>query len=591
MLRRRRAPERPEPTGGPRRSAGRHSRRSSRFTPRRWLPFLALVGLTAGAVVVVQTADPATPEVDHTGVASAPLPVTATEDAISTAWYCGGGTARGSEGPAELTVVIANQAATGTTAELTVVGDDGRPEVETVDVPARGSRQVEAAELLTSDWVAMTVELFGGRATVSRLVRGDHGFDTSPCSTQAAEQWFVPSGSTERGATEALVLYNPFPGPTSVDVSFATDEGPRTPRALKGLSIPAGSFQVLSTDELPARRPEVATRVVARTGRVVVDRVQIYDGTGDPVTGADDGDGDDEGGDGVTTPAPEGLVSTPAIPTASPRLFFADARLAADARTQVAVYNPSSRTAEIDVVISYQDPTRAPVIEPAPMTVRGGEEQVLDLTDLEAITPDLPFSVEVRSLEGVPVAAELLVFGAVDPGATAAADTGQSEAAPDEGSGDEGAPDEGPPDEGSGDGEAPDAASATASTGLAAIPGSPVAATTWSLSRLVPAKGQGVAVTVANPGPEPVRVRAVMIDDGRRSEIDAAAVEIPARDRRRLDLEDVGGASTVVVEADGPVVASYLAVDPEAVGVSASVLSPWPETLVELPAPPSDDGS
>ena len=544
-----------------RRTLGRHGRRAGRLTPRRWLPMLAMIALIAAGVVLINGGDgptpPRQPATPIAASASGLLPVAAVPRALATAWYCAGGTARG-DGPAELTVVIANESPSGTTAALVVTGsDDGQVERSTVDVPARGVKRVKASDLLEARWAAVTVEVLGGRASVSREVSGPNGFDSSPCSTQASRRWYAPSGSTVRGADAVLVLYNPFPGPTSVDIRFATDEGPRSPRSLQGLSIPAGSLRVLGTDDLPSRRPEIATEVVARTGRIVVDRVQIYRGTGDPIGGD---------GQGATTSveAPEGVAAAAAIPALSSRWVIPDAVITGDSRRQIAVYNPGDRTAEIDVVIAYERPDRAPEIEPIALTVRPGEERNLDLDDQDQITPDLPFSIELRSLEGVPVAAEMLVFGAVAP-----APSGPDDAPAGGGDGEE------PP----GDAVVPSDAEAVA--GFAVVPASPIAASSWILADRGGAKRTG-GVVVVNPGRTATTVRVQQLDAGRRSPVPSATVRIPPGDRRSLDLTDAKGRAPLLIDATGAVVASALEVGADG-GLSASLLTPWPETVVELP--------
>ena len=75
-----------------RRRIGRHGRRSRRITPRRWLPFLALVAVVGGAVAVsMQDPDPVTGST-LVEVPSDRLPVAGEPGALSTAWYCTGGT-------------------------------------------------------------------------------------------------------------------------------------------------------------------------------------------------------------------------------------------------------------------------------------------------------------------------------------------------------------------------------------------------------------------------------------------------------------------------------------------------------------------
>lgn len=512
-----------------RRPAGRHVRRVRKRTPRRWLPFLALSALVAGAVVAEQ--DPAPTEVrrveDAAGIVA--MPSVAEVGAISTAWYCGGGTAQGTDGPAELSLVIANADAQGARAEVTVTDVEGASATTTVDVPARGRARVNTWELLTGTFVAATVEVRGGRVAVDREVAGPDGFDTGPCSSTAATTWFVPSGSTVRGAEEYLYLYNPFPDDASVDVDFDTEDGTRSPTPWTRYTVPGRSLRVLQVSDEVDDRAEVAARVTARSGRLVVDRLQTYDGDGDPV----EVEGQDEPAD-----APQGVVATAGIPTAADRWVFPGSRLAPDSRVQVALYNPSAEVAEVDVVISYQDPASVPESEPLQVDVPARRHRVVDLTEEAGLLPGQDFSIDVRSLQGVPVVAERLAFwgdGADVHGAGAAA-------------------------------------------------GSPLAATRWLVVQGGPSKRRTSSASVANLGSRDATLVVRQLTGGTTSEVEVASIVVPAGDRRALDLSGVEPAATLVVESDEPVVVSSLLAARTGSGVSFSSAAPFPESVVALPA-------
>ena len=211
-------------------------RRSRRFTPRRWLPFVALTALVEGAVMVSSEEPTLAPASTEPVLDTSRLPAVSASDAIASAWYCGGGTSTG-EGVAELSVLLANDDRRGAVAEVTFVGVAGKEATTQVDVPAHGRARLRASEFLETEWVGAIVEVRGGRVAVDREVTGDLGFDAAPCSSVASDHWFVPSGATVRGSEEYLSLFNPFPDAASVTISFATDTGPRTPRSLRALSI------------------------------------------------------------------------------------------------------------------------------------------------------------------------------------------------------------------------------------------------------------------------------------------------------------------------------------------------------------------
>jgi hypothetical protein len=506
-----------------RRAAARR-RRSRRLTPRRWLPFAALSALVVGAVMVSAEEPSKPPAVVEPVLDTSRLPAVTATDAVSSAWYCSGGTATG-DGVAELSLLLANDDPRGAVAEVTFMGTEGQESTTEVDVPAHGRARVVAADEIESEWVGAVVEVRGGRVGVDREVTGPAGFDASSCSTVSSDRWFVPSGSTLRGAEEYLTIFNPYPDAASVDISFATDTGPRTPGSLRALSIPGRSVRTVALADIITNRAEVATTVRARSGRVVVDRVQTYDGTGDPL------------GAGEEAAAPEGLISTPAIPVRAPRWIFPGARITTGVTTQIAVYNPGSQTAEVDVVLTYQEPERNPEIEPIALTIRPREQTIVTLNDVPGIQVDTDLWVDVRSLDGVPVVAERLSFfgpTASRQGATASA-------------------------------------------------GSPVAATDWMVAQGGATRSRTSTVQVVNPGDSPATLTVITLSDGDRDVLESARVEIPPGDRRSLDLAGAGAAATVLVHSSEPVVVGSSLSIADGPGISVQGALPFPESVVALP--------
>lgn len=513
------------------RTPGRHSTGASRFTPRRWLPFLVMSAVVAAGVTMSgRHADPPTPPGAPTAGTEAILPAVARRDALASAWYCGGGTARGEAGAAELSLVIANDDGRGAMADISVYDDGGGATTRSVRVPANGRARVAASSIRDGDWVAATVEVRGGRVVVDREVRGPHGFDASPCSTRASARWYVPSGSTLRGAEEHLTLFNPFPDTASVSITYATDSGLRAPRLLQKYAVPGRSLRVVRVaDTLADPRSQVAATVRARAGQVVVDRVQIYDGTGDPVAG--------EGADALTTAPPEGVVSTPGLPGAAARWLFPGTSLTEGIRSQVAVLNPSGRTAQVDVAVTYEDPKANPTSEPIQLSVPPREQVVLDLTEAPDVIVGLGFTIDVRSLDGVPVVAERLSFTGA-PGKR---------------------------------------------RGAAVVAGSPIAATRWLVAQAGATEARSSGVLVANPGPRATKVRVVQLTGGTRSTVASATITVPAGDRRSVPLKGVSPAATLELTTAQPVVVSTALSDASGLGLSLAMAQPFPESVVALP--------
>jgi hypothetical protein len=511
------------------------------MTPRRWLPFLALSALVVGAALV----EPRTPELSRSDVDPtqdlAAIPAVTRSDAISAAWFCSGGTSSGpdGEGIAELTVVVANDAPIGARAEITAFDQEGRSKSRRLDVPAYGRSRVAASSLLRSGWVGVTVEARGGRIAVEREVTGPLGLDAGPCSTSAAPTWYVPSAVTSQGATYYLSLFNPFPDSASVDVSFATSSGARKPRALQGLSIPGRSVRVVDVGASEADglvvagsvtdRTQMATTVHVRSGRVVVDRVQTYDGSGDAlpaVPGADDGGGD----------VPKGLVSTAAIPARAARWAFPGARIAAGVRNRFAIFNPSPREAAVDLVVTPQDPSVNVAPEPLQLTLRAGAQTIVDLDAIEDLAPDLDAWVEVRSLQGVPVVAERLAYYG-DPAAR---------------------------------------------TGAAVLAGSPVQARRWLVVQAGATDNRGATVQVANPGDRATTIRVWQLTGGDRSLLPSASLVLAAGDRRTLELDAAAPGASVIVVGSRPVVVTSSLSSNDGPGVSLAPAFAYPEVVQPL---------
>ena len=604
-----------------RRSArpARHARVTRRFTPRRWLPFVLLMAVVGSAVYVSDTFRP--PNIGEVTV-SAPetfLPVASVPDPVSSTWFCGGGTAVGASEREDLSFVISSAADRGVTAKVTVFGGGGKPRATTVDVPVNGRVRVRAREVRPGEWAAATVEVFGGVATVERQVDGPDDFEVSPCASVASNRWYLPSGSTLRGAVLRLALFNPFPDPTSVDVSFATDEGAIAPRALSGLAVPARSLRVV-TVENPSRRAEVAATVTTRTGRIIVDRLQTYDGSGDPVTGSGPG--------AVDTEAPRGIASTPAVSTPSPAWFFPDVRIVQGGRTQLALLNPSAERAEVEVTFGFDDPRLNAPMDPIIFTLASRRQTLVDLTDRLAFSPGMELTMRVQTADDVGVVAELVWFtgdrdaqpepSEGDPDAQAevapedpppGSDTTPPVSAPSASSGSTvpGAPDsitvpvagsettaaptedervpEADPDA---DPEAesdPDAELAVTvyAPGYAVTAGAPVAARSWFLA------GRGTSsvitseVIVANPSARAVKVRVQELVGGARRSRPGAGVTVPAGGRAKLVLDEVADSSALIISGDGPLVVGRTQWATNGRGISTDLATPFPDQVVPLP--------
>jgi len=373
---------------------------------RRWVPVIAIAALLVVAGLVDRDVAPRSGG-QRSGSAtaeelSAALPIAAPASALSSTWYCAAGTAAAG-GSADLLVVVVNPGSRPVTAEVTAVATSGRSRSRTLPVPARGRARIAVHALVTSPYAAALVEVEGGGVAVEREVAGKHGYDAGPCASHASDRWLFAAGSTVRGADEELALFNPYPGDASVDIDFATEQGPRSPRALQAFPVPGRSLRVVRVTPLVSRRSVVATRVVARSGRLVVDRLQVFDGRGDPVTGVGPG--------AVRTAPPRGLSVTLGMADTSEAWAFPAGRKVAGAREQLAVYNPSGRDAEVQIEVTLDDPVRNGRLDPFPLSVPAGQVRVFDVTDQDTVPDAVDHSFLVRSTNGVGVVAEQVLTG------------------------------------------------------------------------------------------------------------------------------------------------------------------------------------
>ncbi|MCU1453447.1 MAG: hypothetical protein JWN46_1593 [Acidimicrobiales bacterium] len=504
--------------------------RSRRATPRRWPALLAIPALLAVAGVLDRGHQQRQPIVrtDASSAAVDPallLPIASRSSALSSTWFCAGGSARGADGQAEMSVLVANVMSHSVPAELTAYDQHGQTSTKRITVPATGRVRVNVADFHQANWVAVMVEVFGGQAAVERLVKGPNGFSAGPCASASSNHWYFAEGSTLRGAEEYLALFNPYPDGASVDIRFSTEAGVRSPRAYQGYQVPGRSVRVVRITNEVTRRERVAASVVTRSGNLIVDRVQTFDGTGDKVGAAG----------APQTAAPRGLVVGPGAPDTSTTWYFPDGRKIDGARSQIWVYNPTDRATTVDIAVALDDPQRNGVLDPSPLAVPAGEVRSLDLTAQGTIPVGVGHSITVRSRDGVGVVADQLLSA-------------------------------GPP---------------WARRGVTVTTGAPVLAGAWLFPGGSTTPDQTEQLVVANPGSTSVRVTVEVLASGRILTLPALSqVEVPSHGRVLLDpslfkLADV----PLVVRASGPVAVERLLLLKARPGIALSFGLPLPETI------------
>jgi hypothetical protein len=601
------------------------------------LPVIAgLAAALAGGVIVDRSRDegaadaPGPPE----PVASL-MPTSAPADARSSTWYCTAGTAA-EDGMADHTVVLMNPTGSAREATLTIHSGDmvGRvavdrqgaspssatsttvdpgdeptdgttttsptrtaavdPVVERVDVPPGGEVAVRLGDVVEAPLAAAVVEVDGGDVAVTHEVRGPHGRDAAPCSNTASQTWQLVWGSTTRDAHHVVVLFNPYPSTATVDAVFATEDGGREPVRLQGLPVPGRSVVGIDLGDDVARSEQVAGTFRVRSGNVVVEHLQEYDGslgtrglsitpavpsvgetwvfadgaatfpapdTPDPeadvgeeaaddqAAGSDErdqaedagseGDENDQsvegGSDTVETDEAEGDGSEdgsdqPAEPDDDEPVTT----------ERIVIYNPTDDRADVEVRVVPTSGDDAPSPQPFGLSIGAGDHEVVDY-GLEARVPaGDPHGTVVRSTNGVSV-----VAGRVTSDRGPVVEPARSR------------------------GEAPQRRSE-----ITATTGARLAAPTWRFPSLAEpdVDGTRLAFVAYNPDPDtPVEVRLGLRptatedpdasdEDGNLAVADRLTVPPGERAAIEVDATSAASAAAAILTADAPVVAERVIV-------------------------------
>lgn len=250
-----------------------------------------------------------------------------TTRAITTAWYCADGTASDNGGADEL-IVIAALDARPVRARVTVMpGGDGTPKSRTLEVRARSQTTLRVADVLPAPDPGVLVETAGGRAVVSHAVSGNGDGGVGPCAREPSETWHLAAGTTAKGATLWLALFNPFGDDAIVDIGLLTGSGPLAPEELQGFVVPRRTRVMVPVHDEAHRVDLVATEVIARRGRVVAEQSLALDGT-----------------DGR-----KGLALSLGVPALATHWEFAQGFVTAGRAQGVIVANPANATVKVRV--------------------------------------------------------------------------------------------------------------------------------------------------------------------------------------------------------------------------------------------------
>jgi len=317
-------------------------------------------------------------------------------------WFCPGGS--GADGPARVGIEVVNAGADTADVRITAMGSESstEPVTDTITAAAGGRTVVALDALITDDpWAAAVLESASPDVIVDQLFAGPTGTDRSPCLTQTSESWIVPNGATRiesDGERMVILLFNPFPDDAVINIDFDADVGLDS---LDGVVAPARRVTAVEvTDEVTvAARVSAILDVV--TGRLAVSRIQTYD-----------------------SDQARGLSVEAASPGGSPVVYLLNVELGDGRNDLISITNPSSdEIAQVDVeIVAESDIT----LDPIELTIHPRRTVVVSVSDEPRLAELSAFTLVVRSLSGVPVAASLDSLVSLDSSMVvgAAAETG-----------------------------------------------------------------------------------------------------------------------------------------------------------------------
>ena len=346
--------------------------------PRRLPAVVAIAGLLILAAAVERRAGPsreATPR--PAGVLAPPA------SATSTAWYCTGATAQAKGGPADGTLVVANLGRRRLTGQVTVFPSQGQARSVPLGVDPSTRALVRLGDVTAAPFASATVELDGGQVVVEQVVRGPAGESVAPCATAPSPTWYFADGATSKDASETLSVFNPFPEDALVDLSFSTEEGRTTPQDLTGVAVPGGSMLAVNVGDHVHRRDAVSTEVRARVGRLVVDRLQGFDGSA----------------------GRKGLSLALGLPALGPIWYLPEGLVADGLTERYHVFNPTDREQHVEVALSLESGDA----EPMELTVPPEARVTVEANAESRIPKNVPHAVVVRAPDGPGVVVERTV--------------------------------------------------------------------------------------------------------------------------------------------------------------------------------------
>ena len=530
-----------------------------------------VVGILA-AGLLYERIEGTQPAIETADAATVITPTVSDPARLDGAWFCPvGSSIQG--GFADHELRISNLGDEPAVANVGILTGEGRGPSLRLELAPLSTQQLPLSSIAQAELAGAVVEIIGGTGVVGHQVTTAEGTAEGTCATHVSSEWYFASGRTQRDSLEYLALMNPFPEDVVYNVELYRSAGrPRQPGPLQGGTVPANSVRIIELGEHVPREEVVAAAITTVRGRLVIERLQLFNG--------------DLG--------PQGAALQLGVPGPAESWMLPAGRIHAAGDDQVIVFNPSTEeTATVDLELWPVNPTDRSLygLGPIPRELLPGRFEVVDLrVEADRFGLRLPFEVgvSVRSTNGVPLVAERWHFAtAVDrnligAGGTEVAveegegdgddqsadgtdtDTDESAAAGDDGAGetsDDGAAgdgslvDEGGEEVGELDvpgilgGAVAELAQPTASAGIAASRGTEVLSERWLVPWLDSTSADSAVVVVTSPSD--VNVEVSLLANGQM--LGPWRTGLVAGGRAIVPVEASGVAGPAVVVADGPV--------------------------------------
>ena len=334
--------------------------------PTRRLPalFVLVVVLVAGGLVDRRSRRVEVPEAS---AISSQVPVAAPASARSSAFYCPGAPVSGTP-QGDGSVVVSNAGARRLSGTVTVFPDKGESRRVPIDVGPAGRASVKLSDLALAQYASAVVELDGGDAVAEVTATGPLGDSVAPCTSSASSTWYFADGATTKDASDVLLALNPFPDDAVVDIVFSTEEGIVSPQALTGISVRGQAMTSVKVGDFVQRREAVSVSLIARTGRLVVGRVQSFDGTSNR----------------------KGISVALGAASPGPVWYFPEGFIADGQAERFHIYNPSRQEAQVEVSFvldaGQAEPLRLTVPRESRLTVVAAEESRIPKAVAHSVT-------------------------------------------------------------------------------------------------------------------------------------------------------------------------------------------------------------